>query len=100
MRLANQRQKIEEEQEALDKLTEQELMAYEVARETLGEDVAYNLQMDNPLPAARMRPVLNSSSTVKGETKFASIFCRVCLLGVLDRVYFVECILSSELCRM
>lgn len=72
MRLANQRQKIEEEQEALDKLTEQELMAYEVARETLGEDVAYNLQMDNPLPAARMRPVLNSSSTVKEGSLYGS----------------------------
>ena len=42
-RLASQRQKIEDEQEALDKLAKQELMAYEIAREQLREDVAYQL---------------------------------------------------------
>lgn len=54
MRLASQRQKMEDEQEKLDRKAEEELMAYQVARESLGEDAAYSLQMDNPLPAARM----------------------------------------------
>lgn len=68
MRLASQRQRIEDEQEALDKLAEQELMAYEVAREQLGEDAAYQLQMDNPLPAARMKRIPSSTST-RGKVK-------------------------------
>ena len=68
MRLASQRQRIENEQEALDKLAEQELMAYEVAREQLGEDAAYQLQMDNPLPAARMKRIRSSTST-RGKVK-------------------------------
>ena len=66
MRLASQRQKIEDEQEVIDTLTEEELMAYEVARESLGEGAAYNLEMDNPLPAARMQ-LLNSTSSIKGK---------------------------------
>ena len=68
MRLASQRQRIEDEQETLDKLAEQELMAYEVAREQLGEDAAYQLQMDNPLPAARMKRIPSSTST-RGKLK-------------------------------
>ena len=68
MRLASQRQRIENEQEVLDKLAEQELMAYEVAREQLGEDAAYQLQMDNPLPAARMKRIPSSTST-RGKLK-------------------------------
>ena len=68
MRLASQRQKIEDEQEALDKLAEQELMAYEVAREQLGEDAAYQLQMDHPLPAARMK-IIPSSTSTRGRLK-------------------------------
>ena len=55
MRLANQRQKIEDEKEQMDRLAEQELLAYQVARESLGEEAAYSLEMDNPLPAARMK---------------------------------------------
>ncbi|XP_065641008.1 general transcriptional corepressor trfA isoform X1 [Hydra vulgaris] len=55
MRLASQRNKIEEKQKELDKQAQEELLAYEVARERLGSDTAYSLQMDNPLPAARMK---------------------------------------------
>ncbi|XP_065673135.1 uncharacterized protein LOC100213422 isoform X3 [Hydra vulgaris] len=55
MRLASQRNKIEEKQKELDKQVQEELLAYEVARERLGSDTAYSLQMDNPLPAARMK---------------------------------------------
>ena len=58
MRLASQRQKIEEDKEEMDKLAEQELLAYQVARESIGEEAAYSLQMDNPLPAARMKPMV------------------------------------------
>ena len=39
----------------MDSLAEQELLAYQVARESLGEEAAYSLEMDNPLPAARMK---------------------------------------------
>jgi len=66
MRLANQRQKMEEEQEKLDRQAEEELMAYQVARESLGEDAAYSLQMDNPLPAARMVHIGPQASVVDG----------------------------------
>lgn len=62
LRLANQRQKIEEDKEEKDKLVEQEILAYQVARESLGEEAAYSLQMDNPLPAARMKPVSVASN--------------------------------------
>ena len=68
MRLASQRQKMEDEQEKLDRLAEEELMAYEVARESLGEDAAYSLQMDNPLPAARMLH-LGPNASVIGKTR-------------------------------
>ena len=44
MRLASQRQKIEEDKEEMDKLAEQELLAYQVARESIGEEAAYSLQ--------------------------------------------------------
>jgi len=69
MRLASQRQKMEEEQEKLDRQAEEELMAYQVARESLGEDAAYSLQMDNPLPAARMVqiPTPMAPASVAGE---------------------------------
>merc|ERR1719378_318612 len=43
LRLASQRQKIEEEKEEMDKLAEQELLAYQVARESIGEEAAYSL---------------------------------------------------------
>ena len=62
MRLASQRQKVDSEQEEMDSLAEEELLAYQVARESLGEDAAYNLQMDNPLPAARMKPSVSMKS--------------------------------------
>ena len=65
MRLATQRQKLDEEREQMDILAQQELLAYQVARETLGEDAAYSLQMDNPLPAARMQPLKSTSSKGK-----------------------------------
>lgn len=57
LRLAEQRQKVEDQREQMDRLAEEEILAYQVARESLGEDAAYSLQMDNPLPAARMKPV-------------------------------------------
>jgi len=57
MRLASQRQKMEEEQAEIDRRAEEELMAYEVARESMGDDVAYSLQMDAPLPSARMKQI-------------------------------------------
>jgi len=64
-RLASQRQKIDDEQETIDHIAEEELMAYEVARESLGEDAAYSLQMDNPLPAARMRQIIQGPASVR-----------------------------------
>ena len=67
-RMASQSQKIEDEQEALDKLAKQELMAYEIATEQLREDAAYQLQMDNPLPAARMK-IIRSSTSTRGKLK-------------------------------
>lgn len=67
MRLANQRQKIEEERDEMDKLAEHELLAYQVARESLGEDAAYSLHMDNPLPAARMKPISVASNRSKNN---------------------------------
>jgi len=70
MRLASQRQKMEEEQEKLDRQAEEELMAYQVARESLGEDAAYSLQMDNPLPAARMVQIGTTASVI-GEASEA-----------------------------
>lgn len=78
MRLANQRQKMEEEQEKLDRQAEEELMAYQVARESLGEDAAYSLQMDNPLPAARMVQIGHTPSVMgvgapDGESEAASV---------------------------
>lgn len=72
LRLANQRQKLEEEKEEMDKLAEQELLAYQVARESIGEEAAYSLQMDNPLPAARMKPVAyptNRTASVYDSTE-------------------------------
>lgn len=67
MRLASQRQKLGEDQDQdMDQFAAQELLAYQVARESLGEDAAYSLQMDNPLPAARMKP-LQSTSTAKSK---------------------------------
>jgi len=72
MRLASQRQKMEEEQEKIDRLAEEELMAYEVARESLGEDAAYSLQMDNPLPAARMLHLGPHASIVEGGSEAGS----------------------------
>lgn len=72
MRLANQRQKLEDEQEKMDRLAEEELMAYEVARESLGEDAAYSLQMDNPLPAARMLHLGPTASIVDGGSDAGS----------------------------
>jgi len=75
MRLATQRQKMEEEQEKLDRQAEEELMAYQVARESLGEDAAYSLQMDNPLPAARMVQLGPTPSVIGGgvESETASV---------------------------
>ena len=67
MRLANQRTKIEEKQQEIDKQAQQELLAYEVARERLGSDAAYSLQMDNPLPAARMRLIPSSTPAFTGK---------------------------------
>jgi len=72
MRLASQRQKMEEEQEKIDRMAEEELMAYEVARESLGEDAAYSLQMDNPLPAARMLHLGPTASIVEGGSEHGS----------------------------
>jgi len=66
MRLASQRQKIEDEKTILDRRAEEELMGYEVARESLGEDAAYQLQMDNPLPAARMVHLGSQPSIIEG----------------------------------
>jgi hypothetical protein len=74
MRLATQRQKMEEEQEKLDRQAEEELMAYQVARESLGEDAAYSLQMDNPLPAARMVQIGPTPSVMGGvDSETASV---------------------------
>jgi len=73
MRLASQRQKMEEEQEKLDRQAEEELMAYQVARESLGEDAAYSLQMDNPLPAARMVQIPTAPQSVIGEEDEADL---------------------------
>jgi len=72
MRLASQRQKVEEEQERLDRQAEEELMAYQVARESLGEDAAYSLQMDNPLPAARMVHMGPTQSVIDGGSETQS----------------------------
>ena len=68
MRLANQRNKIKDDKEKIDRIAQQELLAYQVARESLGEDAAYSLEMDNPLPAARMKQMpiaVNRSKSLK-----------------------------------
>merc|ERR1712168_783190 len=42
------------------------------ARESLGEDAAYSLQMDNPLPAARMLHLGPNASVVDGGSEHGS----------------------------
>lgn len=52
-RLADQRLQIEEQQQQLDRRTEEELMAYEIARESMGGEAAYSMQKNEPVPSAR-----------------------------------------------
>ena len=52
-RLAEQRQTIEQQQEQLDRRAEEELMAYEIARESMGGEAAYSMQKNEPAPSAR-----------------------------------------------
>ena len=73
MRLASQREKLEDEKENMDRLAEQELMAYQVARESLGEEAAYSIEMDNPLPAARMKQIPVAATRSKFMLKLLTI---------------------------
>jgi len=50
-RLAEQRQQIEEHQKEIDRREEEELMAYEIARESMGGEAAYSLQRNEPAPS-------------------------------------------------
>jgi len=54
-RLAEQRQQIEEQQQQLDRRAEEELMAYEIARESMGGEAAHSMQRNEPAPSARQR---------------------------------------------
>lgn len=52
-RLAEQRQQIEEQQQVIDRRTEEELMAYEIARESMGGEAVHSMQRNEPAPSAR-----------------------------------------------
>lgn len=54
-KLASQKSKIDGEEKDLDRQTEEELMAYEIARDNLGVETLVSMQRDTPLPGGRQK---------------------------------------------
>jgi len=54
-KLAVQKNKLEDDEKALDRQTEEELLAYEIARDSLGIETLQSIQKNSPLPGGRQK---------------------------------------------